>query len=295
MPDSDFIESMLDKDGDQGIRSLKQFYERDTHIGTLGDMSGMMSFGGLQSQFGQIAECLKSPEKLYETVSSIAAEINDESREYYLKVFDPFMSPERFQTLLMRFPNEDKRIRWQRDVNADFNALMIHKMLVDTKKIDREKERQLIRESITLEQMLSANFGLLNKLCEVINKKSMVVLYGEAKGGDVAAVCKLLQFDKTLFDHDWMKDLMLKAMLMEDYDLLERIGYALRTSPPAGKLKQLKLKNLLYTFWGMGLYRLSNNELIELLEDSGMTIGDDPETFRKFVSREIKPLFPQFD
>ena len=36
---------------------------------------------------------------------------------------------------------------------------------------------------------------------------------------------------------------------------------------------------------------LENDELIELLEDSGIRVQDDPETFRKFVERGIKPVF----
>jgi hypothetical protein len=44
---------------------------------------------------------------------------------------------------------------------------------------------------------------------------------------------------------------------------------------------------VLLLFWRLGLYRLTNNELRALLKEAGIKTQEDPELFRKFVSRLI--------
>ena len=291
-------EALINKPDNNKIMSFRQFYETDTYLESLSDMSKMMDFKGVQEQFAQMAVCMKSPEMAYKVGTKIADGFDPESREYYHRVLEPYSSAERQTKYLSSLSDSDKK-NWQRDINSDFNALMFHKLLIDAKDMNREKERELLRENISLEQILSANFGLMDKASLNVNKKSLRELYSEAKNGDLDSLVKVIQFDKTIFDHDWVKVLMLKATIIGDYDFFEKIAYAIKTGPPMGKInKTRRLRTILLTFWGMGLYRLSNDELVNLLENSGFPMFEeysDLDNFRRFIDREIRPLFPQFE
>jgi hypothetical protein len=291
-------EAVINKPDNNKIMSFRQFYETDTYLESLSHISKMIDFKGLQEQFVQMAECMKTPEMAYKVCTNIADGFDPESREYYYHIFEPWISAER-QTEYLNSLSDIEKKNWQRDINADLNALMFHKFLIDIKNVDREKERRIARENVSLEQILSVNFGLMDKASLNINKKSLRELYSEAKNGDLDSLVKVIQFDKTIFDHDWVKVLMLKATIIGDYDFFEKIAYAIKTKPPLGRINETRrIRTILITFWGMGLYRLSNDELVNLLDNSGYPMLEeypDPDTFRRFVDREIRPLFPKFE
>jgi len=138
--------------------------------------------------------------------------------------------------------------------------------------------------------ILYLTFCLLDMTSFLVHKKSIKTLYAEAKTGNHESLFKLLQLDKTLFDHEWLKELMLKEMIMANTEFFKRIGNAIKSEPPIGKLKQGKIKLVLLAYWGFGLSKLTIPELMQLLEESGIEVQLDPESFRKFVNRETKSL-----
>jgi hypothetical protein len=73
-------------------------------------------------------------------------------------------------------------------------------------------------------------------------KKSLKTLYEEARPGNDESLFRLLRLDKTLFDHEWLRERMLQEMFMADYDFFKRVGNAIKSEPPLGKLKRGKLK-----------------------------------------------------
>lgn len=275
-------------------RSFKQFYEKDHSLDNLMDAANLITGELPIDQIRAISDTAKiNPELIYTIIIDAADSLNIESREYYHKAFEVYSSTDRFNEFASKLTEEEKK-HWQQDMTADITSLFIRLFIAGKEEIE-EGIIQNIKEAISLDQLLAFNFSVMNQHCLIINKKSLQTLYKEAKDGDQKALIKLLQFDKTLFDHEWVRALMFRAMITGDDKFFVKIGYAIRTKPPAGKLKQAAIKYILTSCWCMGLYRLSNNELVELLESSGIEIYDDTESFRSFVNKEIKPLFPQYN
>lgn len=271
-------------------RSFKPFYEKDHSLDNLMDAASLLSG---QSPAEHIKGLLSTEginlEIIHPIIIDAADSLNIESREYYHKTFKVYSSTDKLNEFASKLTEEEKK-HWQQDMTADITSLFLRLFIAGKEEIE-EDVIQNIKEAISLDQLLAFNFSVMNQHCLIINKKSLQTLYKEAKGGDQKALIKLLQFDKTLFDHEWVRALMFRSMITGDDKFFGKIGYAIRTKPPAGKLKQAAIKYILTSCWCMGLYRLSNNELVELLESNGI----DTESFRSFVNKEIKPLFPQYN
>lgn len=285
---------VLNKMTGSEARSFKPFYEKDHSLDNLMDAATLITGKLPIDQIRAISDTAKiNLELIYQIIITAADSLNIESREYYHKAFKVCSSTYRFNKFASKLTEKEKR-EYMQDIEADINALLLRSFISEKEKINKNGI-QNIKEAISLDQLLAFNFSVMNQHCLIINKKSLQTLYKEAKDGDQKALIKLLQFDKTLFDHEWVRALMFRAMITGDDKFFSKIGYAIRTKPPAGKLKQAAIKYILTSCWCMGLYRLSNNELVELLESSGIEIYDDTESFRSFVNKEIKPLFPQYN
>lgn len=80
-----------------------------------------------------------------------------------------------------------------------------------------------------------------------------------------------------------------KAQLTGNALFFNNMAKAIATSPLENTKIHGELLIVLLMLWQLGLSRLSNDELVDLLENSGLTIQSDKETFRRFVAREIQP------
>jgi hypothetical protein len=153
------------------------------------------------------------------------------------------------------------------------------------------QDREMIRDKITPELALWSSFLLMNNICQIIEKKTLYDLYENAKNGDDKSLFALLRYDRTLFDHEWFRERIFKEYIRQNDIFFDRLGDAIKSDPPIGKHGKRKVKLFLIMFWMPIFSKLSYKEQMDLLEEIGLELKDDPLAYKKLVREEIKPLF----
>lgn len=128
-------------------------------------------------------------------------------------------------------------------------------------------------------------FQVLNLASVLTNKKSLINLVKDAENGNDDSLFKALQIDKAVFDLGWVRKRVRKAQYEGDASFFERLGDAMKKAPFQHDVEYGELRLVLAAFWGMGLCRLTNTELMGVLEAGGMRLQDDLETFGQFIRR----------
>lgn len=290
MPDEATIEEFMDKAVTEGSFSFKDFYG-PSDPKSLPDLAGIFDMERILRVTSEL-EASKSRNDhtaFYKTLSDLFNDFDIESREFYLKAFWPLSSEENIKKFGSM--SEKDKTEFLRGLSTNITMLLYHSSMKDMDVSVLHREKRNILKRFTMKDVLQFSFEILDKISTMINKKSLRVLYQEARNGEEEALVLLLKMDKTLFDHEWFRSLILRAMMEGDEDFFQRIGQAFGSEPPFGKLKRGRLKYILIHFWSLGLFRLTIPELVKLLEDSGFEVHVDIESFRKFLDREIKPLF----
>lgn len=293
LPSDHKIIKVLKNTNRSKVVSFRTFYEDNYKAKiNLFDISSIPNVNKIGKALKEIDESKnnKDNRRFYKTVISLADDLPAESKKFYYKAFNFISSDESEKEFQKNIPQKEE-INYLNEFQNDVYTLLFHKYIHSLSNNDLQKEKKTLLRKLNSENILSLSFNLLNNLSLIINKKSLKGLYAEAKSGDRESLYELLKIDKTLFDHDWVRELMLEAMITGDDLFFDKVGQAIKSDPPFGKLKRGKLKYVLIFFWKMGLYRLTYPELIKLLEDSGLEVHEDPESFRKYIDREIKPLF----
>ncbi len=120
----------------------------------------------------------------------------------------------------------------------------------------------------------------------------MKELYKKAKDGDDDSLFKLIQIDKTFFDHKWVRTRTNKAAYSGDIEFFESLGNAIKTDPLRHDSRQDRIDKLFVVikfFWNYGLYRLSDYELHDLLISdsicSELGTHENVESFIRFLQR----------
>jgi hypothetical protein len=109
-----------------------------------------------------------------------------------------------------------------------------------------------------------------------------VALVNEAKHND-ESLFNAIHLDKTLFDKDWVRKRINKAFYSGDSRFFNELARVIKKPPISAKIDRGELITILSTLWPFGLYRLDNNELMDILRTSGVPIQKDKESFRRFV------------
>lgn len=154
--------------------------------------------------------------------------------------------------------------------------------------------KKQIEKTFSPEMILFVYFVLVCIVSAMVHKKPIRVLYEEAKGGNLDSLYKLIQLDKTIIEHEWFQDLVMRAMIKDDIQFFRKIGNAIKTDPPIGRLKHNKLKMALFLFWPLGLEKITNPELVEFLEQCGFTLHEDIESFRKRIRSPVQKFYKQY-
>jgi hypothetical protein len=132
-------------------------------------------------------------------------------------------------------------------------------------------------------------FCIWNTISLIVNKKSLRELLIKARRGDDDSLFALIKVDKTLFDHDWVRLRIRKAMYSGDTDFFYSLAKAIKSDPLQTRKYKLLVFVVMIFFWKYGLYSLTVPELMQLLQDSGISIQEDEVTFRKYYDR-IQPF-----
>lgn len=175
-----------------------------------------------------------------------------------------------------------------RDLISNIISLFMHKLFLLS---DRDRDAIKVIRPKYMQTVLFLAWDIISIST---HGRGMKALYDSAKAGDDKSLCQLIKIDKSLFDHDWLRARIRKAMYSGDRIFFRALGKALQEDPLKDRKVRLKEFAVLTAFWDAGLYRLSVPELIVLFNDSGLNIIEDETTFRKFIDRfqKIRPQLP---
>jgi len=230
-----------------------------------------------------------SEREIFKTIEMLP----EESREYYSKRFRPWFSEKDRNEVLLKMSKEEVKA-YLRDMSIDIYVLGVQRMLVEEEKMKENNKPQVLQKKFNKTEMFMNLWTSLNDAISLLMfKKHIYVLIKEASNGDEIAFFNLLQIDRTVIEFDWAKKMIRKAQLTGNNIFFNKMAKAISSAPLENTRIHGQALIVLLIFWELGLYRLDNNEQIELLKEAGIRVQDDPETFRKFVNREIRPLFPR--
>lgn len=233
---------------------------------------------------------------LYDLLLSSAKSFDGKSKEYYVKAFDSLSSEKKFRKFVL-VSDEKGGLKVKRKFESDVVSWLMHcfKLFFDEmmREAKTENMRKLLRREIlgchSLVRM--SIFNSWDRVSLLVHKKSLCDLYGQAKAGSDESLFKLLQIDKTIFDHGWVRTRIRKAAYTGEWEFFHSLSESVKRDPLANRRIHGDVLMVLLTLWKVGLYRLTVPQLMELLKDSGLRLKYDEVNFRRFVNREIKPQF----
>jgi hypothetical protein len=218
----------------------------------------------------------------------------EDSQEYYKKIFEPYYS-ETVGLAYFKDMTPEERKEELKAFFSNFFFLGVHVGLIETENdIKNMDEKTLHREYLRPSVIMKFLLSLYNSICLLVFNISLPELLKDARNEDKESFFKILQIDRTAVECEWAKKMIRKAQLTADEEFFRKMGKAITTPPLENRKIYGRILVILLLFWQFGLWRLENEEIIELLEDSGIRVQDDQETFRKFVAREVKPAFERF-
>ncbi len=205
----------------------------------------------------------------------------EDSRNYYRKRLEIYFSPEKAK-VFVEGKTQKELIRDYFGIGTDILCLMFQTGFRGYWDPLREDSKD---KKINKANLIHIGMQLLyNTLSIMTYKKTLDELIEEARDND-ESLYKAIHLDKTLFEVDWVRKRIRKAFYSGDSTFFKQLGYAIKKPPIPAKLMYGEAIVILASLWFLGLYRLDNSELMELLKTSGVMIQEDPETFRKFIDR----------
>ena len=201
-------------------------------------------------------------------VEKILGNLDEESRTYYVKSFT-------------RVKSQTDSV-YAKCLISNMLSLFCHRFLCVA---DRIRDTVKGLNPSLLQDIL---FNIWNTASVAINGKPLKTLYNEAMAGNNSSLFKIIQIDKTLFDHDWVREQIRRALYSGDREFFMSLSKAIGSDPLNNRMKRIKEFLILTLFWEVGLYRLSVPDLLELFNDCGLANKDDEITFRKFRDRFVK-------
>jgi hypothetical protein len=283
----------------EGFPSIASIYEHDKDEDVHFDVISMFDDSISKRDFEKkMREVKKAANLRYEFLMSSVEQLPEEdSRAYYFKGFEPFRTIDvhKIDTESM---DRKKLSKLLKQYHSDVQSLQYHggMILIEHQKANSDSGRKSILKKYNEEPKMLKRyiFFLWNTISLLVHKKNLRLLLNEARKEDDDALFKLIQIDKTLFDHEWLRARIRKASFSGDWKFFDNLSKAIKTDPLANRKVHGDIFLLLIHFWTVGLYRLTIPELMQLFQDSGVRMMYDEVNFRKFVDREIKPLFKKW-
>jgi hypothetical protein len=209
-----------------------------------------------------------------------------ESKRYYARKFAKFMTAASIKEYFKGM-SQEKLIDEIKELIRDVQSMYFNIAMSDSKSHTTTKTHKAgkIRKSVEFRIYKDFMASINNTISMLVNKKTITTLIDEAKKGNDKALYRAIRVDKTLLDAKWIRKRIRVAQYLGEYKFFEQLGDAIKKSPLEHDMEHTQSFLVLAFFWRMGLYRLTNSELMELLTSVGIKIQDDPLTFRKFVGR----------
>jgi len=240
----------------------------------------------------EFAEGMKegSDTKVHSACIKIASAMNEDSKKYYLKHYENIASQNELFGNYHEM-NEEKRNEYMRDSAAYDLSIAYHAVIIAS-----EKNSNILKEE-TLQAIHRTFFRVWNTISVLVHYKGLSDLYSEAKAGNDVSLFKLFQMDKTLFDHEWVRRRIRKAMYLGDRVFFKSLSKSIAVDPLKNRKTRIIEYLVLAYFWDCGLYRLTVPEIMYLFEEGGICMTyDDEIKFRKFYDRfkKIRPKMLDF-
>lgn len=280
----------------EGFPGVASIYEHDKPEDSNYDLITMLDDTFERKDFEKITrEVKRNKNSFFEMLLWTAGQLEEEDgREYYLKKFAPIKSENSYKAHIESM-NEEKLKEWQKDFISDRQSLLWHTVVKGIEHVKENidtKRKAIVKRFNEQPRIFKRSIFLVwHTISLLVHKKGIKKLFDEARKGDDESLFKLLQIDKTLFDHDWVRVRIRKASYFGDLAFFDKMSKAINTDPLKNRKIHGDIFLILVQFWTVGLYRLTIPEIIEILEASGARMQYDEVNFRKFVDREIKPLF----
>ncbi len=214
-----------------------------------------------------------------------------EDCDYYLKSFKPFESEESFNKHFAGM-NKKERKKCVRKFSSDILSMFLHVAVSDIDELKKENEyTQRLRINVLNSSKLIRRllFSIWDSVCLINHKKSLKQLFCEAHEGNDESLFRLFQYDPTLFDQEWVRVRIRKALYSGDTKFFDDLAETLKKGCLDTRKDNLDITIVLMNFWKAGIYRLTTGQKMELLSDSGIKIAQSEASFRKIVDR-IRPF-----
>ncbi len=260
----------------EGYPSFMRFYEETGVNNLINMMTDSFTMPCAFSALKPVLEKLENEEwgaNINRELATLTDPLPYESKDYYLK-WDYIPNPAQDIASYMHFV-------------SDMISLMNHLTSI---KMEGDELPATVLDAQMIQRIL---FTALEIISLSIHKRSIRELYEEAKEGDNPSLFKLIQLDKSLFDHEWARLRIRKALYLGDRQFFKSLADAIKADPLQHNKIKIERHLVLMNYWFYGLYRLSIPELMQLLEDSDIHLPEDEMTFRKFIDREIRPYYKE--
>lgn len=214
-------------------------------------------------------------------MSMIKGLSREDSKNYYKKRLEIYFSPEESKTFV-EGKTQKELIKDFFEIGIDLLCLMYQtgaKGYFDAQGESNKgnKINKLHLINIAMQQIYDA-------ISITTYRKPLRELIEDGRKNN-ESLYKAIHLDKTLFDVDWVRKRIRKAFYSGDSTFFKQLGRAIKKPPIPGKVMYVEAIVILASLWFLGLCRLANSELMELLKASGVMISEDPGSFGRFISR----------
>lgn len=214
-------------------------------------------------------------------ITNMVVKLPSGSQKYYNNSFETIFST-KIRTDFFTSMSKDEWKEYIKDFYVDYFVLCIHSSFIDVKKMLANGEKIELRKT---HEITTIAMNCYNSISLLVHQRPLSKLFSEGKDGDEKALFKLLQIDKTATDLDWARRMIRTAQLTGNEKFFKQMAKAIAKSPLDNRKIHAELQMVLLMCWQFGLYRLSDGELINLLETSHLRIQDNQEAFFKYVQR----------
>jgi len=214
-----------------------------------------------------------------------------ESRDYYLQAFAPFECADSYKAYTSTM-GEKALKKWGKKIRSDIFSMRLHILTMSVECIKRDVKRiEVFRKRNVYNSKLLRRYLFLiwDAVSIVINRMSLRQLLDEARRGNDKSLFKLIQLDKTIFDHEWVRTRIRKALYSGDMEFIVELADNLKKGHFETRGENLDIRLVLMNFWSAGIYRLTTKQKMALLRDSGIKIYQSENSFRQLVDR-LRPF-----
>jgi hypothetical protein len=265
----------------KGMRGWLNDYDKERS-----DESRML-IKSLTQQGGTVKEIRKKKRDFKKWLSDEIKVLPGDSQKYYMRVFEPYYSEAIKNDPIGRESLEEAKERI-RNCLADVYVLTMHIFLIELETEVKSTARELLEKKYTkLPVVMDILLSLYDSISRLVFQESLFELIRKAKEGSEDHFFKLLQIDRSAVDFEWARIMIRKAQMTGNEEFFRKMAKSITSSPLQNAKVYGQVRIVVLLFWSLGLRKLENNELIELLEDCGLRVQDDPESFRKFINRLV--------